>query len=62
MSISFINKNLVIFALLSSFLSSESYDFKEINLSDEKMNLSKEIFRKLERNHFLKNKYFSKKN
>ena len=57
MSISFINKNLVIFALLSSFLSSESYDFKEINLSDEKMNLSKEIFRKLERNHFLKNKY-----
>ena len=57
MSISFINKNLVIFALLSSFLSSESYDFEEINLSDEKMNLSKEIFRKLERNHFLKNKY-----
>ena len=57
MSISFINKNLVIFALLSSFLSSESYDFKEIDLSDEKMNLSKEIFRKLERNHFLKNKY-----
>ena len=49
MSISFINKNLVIFALLSSFLSSESYDFKEIDLSDEKMNLSKEIFRKLER-------------
>ena len=57
MSMSFTNKNLVIFALLSSFLSSEIYDFKEINLSDEKMNLSKEIFRKLERNHFLKNKY-----
>ena len=38
MSISFINKNLVIFDLLSSFLSSESYDFKEIDLSDEKMN------------------------
>ncbi|MBK55771.1 MAG: peptidase, partial [Flavobacteriaceae bacterium] len=54
---SFTNKNLVIFALLSSFLSSEIYDFKEINLSDEKMNLSKEIFRKLERNHFLKKKY-----